>query len=679
MLLSSGPLVNTQGEGLGFIITLTDISERKRAEEESKRLQETIQEERDRLSAVLDSITDEVWFADAQKKFALANPAALREFGFDSIENGIEVENFASSLDVFNTDGSPRPVEEAPPLRALGGEVVKNEEEIVRTPASGDLRYRQVSSTPVHNARGEIIGSVSVVRDVTEVKRAERKLFETNQRLQALMQALPVGVSFSDDPTCQRIIGNPAVLAQFEVTVEDNLSASAPDARATGRQVRFFRNGRPITDVELPLQRAVAENREIQPMELEVVLPSGRQWFTEASGAPIRDMNGAVIGGVAVTIDITPRKQMEEEVRKSRDELEMRVRERTNILNERVKEVTCLYTIYDLIVEPEISLGKKLESIIRVIPSGFQSPETTCARITLAGRKYETDGCIQTDVKLTSGIMVNGVRTGTIEVFCRDEKEAEEAFPDEKKDFIRTIALQVGEMIERVTAREELVESEKQLRYLSVELLTAQENERKRIAGEIHDSLGGALSALKFTVERVLQMEDIKETPSYNVLSSLIQRIQECIEEARRVQMDLRPPLLDDLGILPTLEWFVREFQATYSDIIVDKQIDIEEVDIPVPLKMMIFRISQEALNNISKYGKASLVNLALRKTAGRIELTIRDNGQGFDVPLAVSQREPGKGLGLLSMRERAELSGGTFILESGKGMGTLIRASWPV
>ena len=126
------------------------------------------------------------------------------------------------------------------------------------------------------------------------------------------MEAVPVGVSFSDDTTCQRITGNPAVLAQFEVAPQDNLSASAPDAAAPGRQVQFFRKGRLITDAELPLQRAVAENRVIPPMELEVLLPSRRRWFADASGAPVRDAEGKVIGGIAVTVDITGRKRAEE-------------------------------------------------------------------------------------------------------------------------------------------------------------------------------------------------------------------------------------------------------------------------------------------------------------------------------------------------------------------------------
>ena len=135
---------------------------------------------------------------------------------------------------------------------------------------SGQVRWIAAKGRAIYGTAGEILRVTGVNIDITEHKRTEQQLFETNQRLQALMEAVPVGVSFSDDLTCQRVTGNPAMLAQFEVTPQDNLSASAPDATVPGRQVRFFLDGRQIADSELPLQRAVAENRVIAPMELEV-------------------------------------------------------------------------------------------------------------------------------------------------------------------------------------------------------------------------------------------------------------------------------------------------------------------------------------------------------------------------------------------------------------------------
>lgn len=150
---------------------------------------------------------------------------------------------------------------------------------------------------------------------------ARREAEETNQRLQALLQALPVGVSFSQDIACRSISGNPALFEQFEITHEDNISASSPDSTAAGRQVRYLSDGCELSVDDLPLQRAVAENRLIGPMEMEVVLPSGRRWFTEATGVPIRDHEGGVVAGLAVTLDITKRKVAEEWLEKEYREI----------------------------------------------------------------------------------------------------------------------------------------------------------------------------------------------------------------------------------------------------------------------------------------------------------------------------------------------------------------------
>ena len=143
------------------------------------------------------------------------------------------------------------------------------------------------------------------------------------------MDALPVGVSFSDDLSCRNITGNPCLFAQFEISPHDNISASALDPAAPGRLVRFFQDGREIRDTELPLQGAVAENEVIASVELEVHLPSGRRWIAEASGAPILDDKGKVVGGVAVTVDITESKQAQEALQRAHDELELRVSKRT--------------------------------------------------------------------------------------------------------------------------------------------------------------------------------------------------------------------------------------------------------------------------------------------------------------------------------------------------------------
>jgi len=219
-----------------------------------------------------------------------------------------------------------------------------------------------------------------------------------------------------------------------------------------------------------------------------------------------------------------------------------------------------------------------------------------------------------------------------------------------------------------------LKESEAQVTNLTSQLLLAEENERKRIARELHDGLGQSLSAIAFNVKTTLEKVGDKVKTGFESLEAIMPIIQQSLEEVKRIGMNLRPAILDDLGLLPTIGWFIRGYQTTYPSIRVEKQTEIEETQVPDPLKVVIYRILQEAMNNIAKHSKANLVSISLfRKKDDRIELVIEDNGIGFDME---SIR---KGLGLGSMRERAEFSVGSFDIESVRGKGTVIRASWAI
>ncbi|MGH8217040.1 MAG: ATP-binding protein [Steroidobacteraceae bacterium] len=158
-----------------------DITVRSRAEEQSRQASDATRAEKEWLAAVLGSMTEEVYFTDRLKRYTYANPAALREFGHVTVA-GVEFDHIVRRLEVLRPDGTPRPIEEAPPLRALAGEVIRDEEQIVRIPRTGEWRYRQVSAAPVRDSTGQIIGSVSVVRDVTDERRALMELREADRR-----------------------------------------------------------------------------------------------------------------------------------------------------------------------------------------------------------------------------------------------------------------------------------------------------------------------------------------------------------------------------------------------------------------------------------------------------------------------------------------------------------------
>ncbi|MBW2342248.1 MAG: ATP-binding protein, partial [Deltaproteobacteria bacterium] len=256
------------------------------------------------------------------------------------------------------------------------------------------------------------------------------------------------------------------------------------------------------------------------------------------------------------------------------------------------------------------------------------------------------------------------------------------------RDIFATVAVIPGtkksvgsflDITERKRNEEALKRSEDQLRFLSAQLLNAQEKERRRIAQELHDGIGQILSAIKFGVEDALhRMGEGVTVPGGKTLEAIIPVVQNGVEEVRRICMDLHPSILDDLGILSTISWFCREFQSIYSGIRIEQQIDIHEHDVPNVLKIVIYRVLQEALNNIAKHSEADLVHLTLKKTGDTMELAIKDNGRGFDLEDTSARETSRRGLGLASMKERAEYSGGSFSVESLSGTGTTVRASWP-
>ena len=225
-------------------------------------------------------------------------------------------------------------------------------------------------------------------------------------------------------------------------------------------------------------------------------------------------------------------------------------------------------------------------------------------------------------------------------------------------------------------AEEELGGTKAQLKDVSFKLLLAEETERKRIAQEIHDGIGQHWSTIKLRLETILRnLGKEIATP----LEDLLPVIQVGMEETRRIQMNLRPALLDDLGILATIDWFIREFKKANPDIQLITKVSIKEDQIPATIKTVIYRIMQEALNNIIKHSQAKVVNLGLAIKESKLEFVIQDSGQGFDLDALMSQQRTDKGLGVAGMKERAQFSGGLLHIESAKGSGTKIRTLWPL
>lgn len=218
----------------------------------------------------------------------------------------------------------------------------------------------------------------------------------------------------------------------------------------------------------------------------------------------------------------------------------------------------------------------------------------------------------------------------------------------------------------------ELEKSNRELRFLSAQLVTAEEKERKRIARDLHDSIGQSLSAIKLSLENALSRLGPDER---SALERIVFMIRTAVSEVRRIIMDIRPSVLD-CGIMATIESMRRDFAGLYPDIRVETRLSADEGRIPEDVKMIIFRLLQEALNNIGKHSGARHVNIVLAHDNGRIRFEVTDDGRGFDLQRAVGDQGR-NGFGLTSMRERTELSGGSFSIRTRPGAGTSIRAAW--
>jgi PAS domain S-box-containing protein len=522
-----------------------ELETRSRAEQEIKRLLASIREERDRLDSLISSISDEIWFADEKGRFALANPTAVREFGVDAT-SAMEVEKLISSLEILRPDGSPRPLEESPGLLSLTGKAVRNLEEIVRIPASGELRYRQVNSSPVRDAGGNIAGSVSVVRDITELKKAEDELRRSDATLRGMLEATQESIwLFSADGVV--LLANKTALSRMGKTAEDVIG-------------RRFNE---ILSADLARSR-MARLRETvesgQPREFED--ERGGVIFRH-SFYPVFDAGGNVTRVVSFSRDITERKRAEQKLRLSEEalrlaneSLEQRVRERTMDLQ---------------------NLTGQLE-----------------------GSRHE-------------------------------------------------------------------------LRKLASELVMAEERERKRIAGVLHDEIAQTLAAVRMRLELFQDIQaDQKDKTLLDAKALLVQSIQ----ETRALMNDLGNPLLFDMGLKAACEALAGRLMERHP---VRIRCDIRDAykHLDPDVKAILYQVVRELLNNVVKHSQAQNAQVMIDMESGHYRVKVTDDGVGFD-PGALGAPTAEGGFGLYSIRERLIAIEGSLGIESTPGAGTMVTAILP-
>jgi two-component system sensor histidine kinase UhpB len=241
----------------------------------------------------------------------------------------------------------------------------------------------------------------------------------------------------------------------------------------------------------------------------------------------------------------------------------------------------------------------------------------------------------------------------------------------------------LGSEIARISAEnarllDRLADSERRFRIITTGVLRVQEAERGRIARDLHDSVGQSLTALKIQLEVLLQEAGGRTDGLAARLASLTDLADRTLHEVRLLSHRLRPPMLDDLGLVPTLRWLARSFGARLPVEIVAGGLD-GEMRLDPDLETLLYRVAQEALSNAARHAQASSALVRLERNAGRIRLCITDTGRGFDVAAVQHQPAAGSGFGLSGMRDRVRLFGGRFAVRSRPGEGTAIEVDLPV
>lgn len=224
--------------------------------------------------------------------------------------------------------------------------------------------------------------------------------------------------------------------------------------------------------------------------------------------------------------------------------------------------------------------------------------------------------------------------------------------------------------------QKEIIERKKaeaEIRYLSNRLISGIEEARKDLAQDLHDEFGQTLTALHLGLEALWNSMPEQLEEQKNRIDALVILIEQLGDKIRNISSELRPDLLDDMGLIPTIDWYVNEFSESHPNINLSFQSVGFRKRLPSDIELVLYRIFQESMNNIIKHAKAENVSVALIYSHPKVFMTIKDDGVGFDI------KKTSDGIGLLGMRERAVSVSGSIEIHSGKNKGVAIRVELPV
>ena len=439
---------------------------------------------------------------------------------------------------------------------------------------------------------------------------------------------------------------------------------------------------------DCPLKKAIQTG---QPEEVEKYTPDGRAWFIR--GCPVQDAAGKLIGAIEVTLDITDRKQAEQELRNAHDRLEQRVKERTAEL------VTANQELRQQIqerkrAEEELSEREQImNAILAASPVGIGLIRNRI--IVQANRAmdriwgYQEGALVGESTKVLYSDDEEYHRVGREFYSEMKEKgighlETRWVTKDGRKIhcFLQGSPLDPSDLSKGVIVAAmditELKRAEDLVFNLSQMLMQAQERERQMISQELHDSIAQNLSTLKIGFDLIFEDQPAIPHELRTKMAKYSNLLDQTITAVRNLAYDLRPPVLDQIGLVKALAVYCDEFSEN-SGIKVDFQTaGINKLNFDSNTEIHLYRLVQEGLNNIRKHAHATRATIKITGAFPNIILRIEDNGKGFDVAARELKLNKERRMGLRSMKERVRFLQGQMTIQSRPMKGTKILITYP-
>ena len=518
----------------------------------------------------------------------------------------------------------------------------------------------QLTNEELETAKEELQSSIEELQTVNEeLRNRNHALVQASNDLLNLFNSVNIPVV---------MLGNDLRIRHFTPPTERMMHVRASDI---GRPIRDIRLNLGIEDIE-PLLHEVLDT--LVAKELEVKDRDGRAHLLRIR--PYRTTDNKIEGLVVVLLDIDQIRRSEEAMRQARD-----------FSQQIIDTVPIPLAVLDkdLMIRDSNQAFRSLAGLRAIDIERRPFLELSAKLWHLSGLRSHFEQLLSTDASQPAGFDVERESdSGDNRIFCVN---AQNVVAGQSRLILVTLEDVTGrKQVERVlqnerqrlagqveTAALALDRSKDELRALTASLFTTQEDERRRIARELHDEVSQALAVLEDEVEQ-LGTGPEKSGPELRArLDELRKRISDLSEEVRRITKGLHPSVLEDLGLAEALRQLVRDF-GEREGMLVNFAERAVPATIPLEPAAVLYRIAQEALRNIAKHAGPTHVKLTLVGIDHRLQLSVRDLGEGFDVG-----EVRGRGLGLVSMEERARSVGGTLRIESTPGEGTSVDAEVPV